>query len=384
MKRNIKELYNLPGNVVFCKKCTISNQRPRITFNKEGICSACEYAEYKKNKIDWNERDVELKALCDRHRNYDGSYDVIVPCSGGKDGSYVAHMLKYKYGMNPLTVTWSPLLPTELGRRNLDAFINSGFDNILGKPNGKVTKKLTKLAFKHMGDPFQPFIYGQTNFPLKMAVLHNVSLIMYGENGEVEYGGSMKNAFRPDRDIQDHDEHYFSGLPPQFWEDHGVSKKDLAPFMAPSYKSILDNKTEIHFFGYYKFWDPQEIYRYCKNNTGFSEADVRTEGTYTNYASLDDKLDGFHYYLAYLKFGICRATADTAQEIRAGRLTRDEGIELVRKYDGEFPEKYHKEFLEYCDMTHEELITIIESWRAEHLWKLEDGNWSLRTPIWKL
>jgi hypothetical protein len=187
--------------------------------------------------------------LCDKHRKGDGSYDVIVPCSGGKDGSFVAHKLKYKYGMNPLTVTWAPLLPTDIGRKNLDAFIDSGFDNIIGKPNGVVTRKLTNLSLKHMGDPFQPFIYGQTNFPLKMAVQHNVSLIMYGENGEVEYGGNMKNAHSPTREIADHDEQYFSGLPPAFWERHGLTKADLTPFMGPKHKDIVKNKTEIHFFG---------------------------------------------------------------------------------------------------------------------------------------
>ena len=245
MKRNIQELYNLPSEIIYCKKCTISNQRPRITFNDEGVCSACEYAEFKKTKINWNQRDNELKALCDKHRKNDGSYDVIVPCSGGKDGSYVAHMLKFKYGMNPLTVTWSPLLPTLIGRRNLDAFISSGFDNILGRTNGKITRKLTSLSFKHMGDPFQPFIYGQVNFPIKMAVQHNVSLIMYGENGEVEYGGSMKNAFRPDRPIDDDEKTYFSGLAPDFWEKHGITKNDLAPFMRPDFQKIKENKTEI-------------------------------------------------------------------------------------------------------------------------------------------
>ena len=167
--------------------------------------------------------------LCDRHRKSNGDYDVIVPCSGGKDGGFVAHQLKYKYGMNPLTVTWAPLKATTIGRRNLDAFIASGFDNVLGTPNGKVTRQLTNLAFTHLGDPFQPFIYGQTNFPLHMAVKYGVSLIMYGENGEVEYGGDMKNAFRPDRDIEDHDKHYFSGLPPSFWVEHGITEADLRP-----------------------------------------------------------------------------------------------------------------------------------------------------------
>jgi hypothetical protein len=104
-KRDVSKLYNLPPNIRFCKKCTVSNQRPRITFDDNGICSACNFAEFKRTNIDWAARERELVALCDKHRRNDGSYDVIVPCSGGKDGGFVAHQLKYKYGMNPLTVT---------------------------------------------------------------------------------------------------------------------------------------------------------------------------------------------------------------------------------------------------------------------------------------
>jgi N-acetyl sugar amidotransferase len=375
--------YNTPPSVVFCKKCTISNQRPRITFDDLGVCSACRYAEYKRTKIDWNLRDVELSRLCDKHRKGNGDYDVIVPCSGGKDGSFVAHQLKYKYGMNPLTVTWAPLKASDIGRKNLDAFIAAGFDHIMGTPNPIVTKKLTYLSFKHLGDPFQPFIYGQTNFPLQMAVRFGVSLIMYGENGEVEYGGDMKNALRPTRDVKDHDKHYFSGLPPEFWLEHGVSRADLNPFMAPKFEDIQKNETEIHFFGYYKFWDPQENYYYCQENTGFTANTERTEGTYSKYASLDDEIDGFHYHLAYIKFGIGRATSDTAHEIRDGKISREEGVALVRRYDHEAPKKYRKEFLEFCSMTENECQEIIDRWRPEKIWQLDSGEWKLRYPIWE-
>lgn len=382
MKRNLIKQYNLPPEVRFCKKCTVSNQRPRIIFDERGVCSACNYAEYKRTKIDWAQREKELIALCDKHRKNNGEYDVIVPCSGGKDGSFVAHQLKYKYGMNPLAVTWAPLKATAIGRQNLDAFIASGFNHILGTPNPHVTKKLTHLSFKHLGDPFQPFIYGQTNFPLHMAVKHNVQLIMYGENGEVEYGGDMKNAFRPTRDIQDHDKHYFSGLPPQFWAEHGVSLADLYPFMAPRHEEIVKNKTEIHFLGYYKFWDPQENYYYCREHTGFTPNTERSEGTYSKYASLDDQIDGFHYYLSYIKFGIGRTTSDAAHEIRDGKITREEGVALVKRYDHEFPRKYYKEFLEYCSITDAEVHEVIDSWRSDHLWYQEGGEWKLRHAVW--
>lgn len=382
-KRNVIKQYNLPSEVRYCKKCTISNQRPRITFDENGVCSACNYAEYKRSKVDWSLREQELVDLCDKHRKNDGSYDVIVPCSGGKDGSFVAHQLKYKYGMNPLTVTWAPLLATEIGRKNLDAFIHSGFDHILGTPNPQITRKLAQLAFKYLGDPFQPFIYGQTNFPMKMAVQHNVSLIMYGENGEVEYGGDMKNAFRPTREIQDHDKHYFSGMPPEFWAEHGMSLADLKPFMAPAFSQIQANNTEIHFLGYYKFWDPQENYYYCKEHTGFNPNTERSEGTYSKYASLDDQIDGYHYHLGFIKFGIGRTTSDAAHEIRDGKITREEGIALVKKYDGEFPRKYLQKFLEYVQISEDEFFEVIDSWRSEHLWANKNGVWKLKHTIYE-
>ena len=382
VKRDLISQYKLPLEIRFCVRCTMSNQRPRISFDEDGVCSACKFANFKQNVIDWGARETELIALCDLHRKSNGEYDVIVPCSGGKDGSFVAHQLKYKYGMTPLTVTWAPLKAAVIGRRNLDSFIASGFNHLLGTPNPQVTKKLTQLSYRHLGDPFQPFIYGQTNFPLQIAVKYDIPLIMYGENGEVEYGGDMKNALSPTREIQDHDDHYFSGLPPEFWADHGVPSADLIPFMAPKFEEIVRKKIEIHFMSYYKFWDPQENYYYCHENTGFSANDERTEGTYSKYASLDDEIDGFHFYLAYIKFGIGRATSDSAHEIRDGKITRDEGIALVKRFDHEFPNKYYKEFLEYCAISHEESEDIIDSWRSDHIWKRESGEWKLRTPIW--
>ena len=382
MKKDLIALYNLPRDVRFCKKCTVSNQRPRISFDQNGICSACNFAEYKRTKIDWELREAELVALCEKHRKKNGKYDVIVPCSGGKDGSFVAHQLKNKYGMNPLCVTWAPLKASAIGRKNLDSFIASGFNHVLGTPNPQVTRRLTNLSFRHLGDPFQPFIYGQTNFPLHIAIQHKVQLIMYGENGEVEYGGDMKNAFRPTQEIQDAHSHYFSGLSPEFWAEHGLSLYDLYPFMAPPFKDIKSNNTEKHFFGYYKFWDPQENYYYCSEHTGFSANTERSEGTYSKYASLDDEIDGFHYYLSYIKFGIGRATSDSAHEIRDGKITRQEGIALVKRYDHEPPSKYYNEFLDFCSITDDQVGQVIDSWRSDHLWINEDSVWKLRKPIW--
>ena len=383
--KNTQQRYKLPTVVLYCTECTISNQRPRITFDDNGVCSACNYAKFKNTKIDWNLRDEELRELCKKYKKNDGSYDVIIPSSGGKDSAFVAYQLKYKYGMNPLTVTWSPHLWTKDGFDNFQQHIHvGGFDNVLGTPNGQIHRKLTKISFEILGDPFQPFIYGQTNYPMQMALKHDVALIMYGENGEVEYGGNMKNAFKPNRDWRvDHTEQYFSGLAPEDLTKYGVNSKDLAPYMAPDKKALEDLGLDIHFFGYYKKWVPQELYYHAVENTGFKPKSSRNEGTYSKYASFDDQIDGFHYYLSFIKFGIARTTADTAHEIRDGHITRQEGVGLVKRFDGEFPMDYSKVFLEYCDISEEYFYEIIDSWRSPHLWEKDGSDWVLKHPIWK-
>ena len=347
----------------FCTRCTISTMRPRITFDAEGVCSACRFAEAKAS-TDWTRRENELKRLCDYHRSNNGSFDVVVPVSGGKDGGFVAHQLKTVYGMHPLCVSFAPLIPTEIGQQNLRAFINSGFDVIQGHPNGQVARKLARLAFEHMGDPFQPFIYGQTNMPLRIAAQEGIELVMYGEDGEAEYGGAVKIA-RPSRAPEEHDMQYFSGKSPEFWEAYGVSAKELEIFQGPQSPAV---KPQIHFFGYYKKWDPQENFYHCSEHTGFSPNPERTEGTYSKYASLDDKLDGLHYYLAFAKFGIGRATSDSAHEIRDGKITREEGVALVHKFDAEFPTRHYEEACDYMGISMIEATRIIAGWRSPEVW----------------
>ena len=382
---DVQAKYHLPSKVRYCTRCVISNQRPRITFDENGVCSACRFAEIKQGTIDWNKRESELKATCDRYRRNDGRFDVIVPCSGGKDSGYVSHVLKTKYGMHPLTVTWAPHWYTDIGHQNLQNLIHSGLSNICFTPDGEVHRLMTRLALIILGDPFQPFIYGQKNFPLQMSVLYDIPLIMYGENGEVEYGGDMKNAFSPTHDTgSDMVKHYFSGISPEDWAKHGVKEHDLAVYRGPSQEQLKKVGVECHFMGYYHRWIPQELYYYCAENTGFiANPDGRSEGTYSKYASLDDRLDSYHYYLAYIKFGIGRCTSDAAHEIRDGHITREEGIALVKRFDGEFPAKHFAEFLEYTGLTEEEFHQAVDNWRSPHLWNKVNGQWKLKQTIWQ-
>lgn len=380
-KRDVQKLYDLPTEIEFCRKCVISNQRPRIGFDENGVCNACNYFEKKKSKIDWDQRDRELRDLCDRHRRNDGRFDVIVPSSGGKDSAVVAHQLKFEYGMNPLTVTWAPHIYTDIGWQNFQGLIHSGIPNLLGTPDGRVHRRLTRDCLIELGEPFQPFIYGQVSFPIQIAVGYDVPLIMDGENGEVEYGGddsSSEDGFSVEEEIK----YWFSNCPVERWLEEGYSREDLNYYYPPAVERIHDVGIRRQFFSYYKNWLPQSNYYYAAEHTNFkANPDGRSEGTYSKYASLDDKVDGFHFYLMFMKFGIGRATSDAAHEVREGLITRDEAVALVRRYDGEFPEKHSREFLTYCGLSDEEFWQICDSWRADHVWKREGDDWQLRAQV---
>lgn len=399
MKKFNYSLYGLPEEVKFCSKCTITNQRPSstiefksknslkegINFDKNGVCDACNYNEIK-NKINWEEREKQLIDLCNKHRKKSG-YDCIVPGSGGKDSAYTAHLLKYKFGMNPLTVTWAPHLYTNIGWKN---FINwchvGGFDNILFTPNGKLHRILTKLAFLNLLHPFQPFIIGQKIIGPLMATKFNVSLVFYGEN-QAEYGNKISENKKSTMDTK-----FFStkslgdivlgGLRvKEIMEKYNFKINDFEPYIPVSQSEIEKNSIEQQFLGYYKKWDPQEAYYYATENTGFSANDERTEGTYSKYSSIDDKIDTFHYYTTLIKFGIGRTTYDTAQEIRTNKITREEGIALIKKFDHEFPKKYFKEFLDYIDISENVFWEKINEFRSPHLWEKKNGEWVLKKTI---
>lgn len=392
-KSNLEKQVNLvPKNVVWCKKCVMSNQRPRIIFDKDGVCSGCKNNETKQ-KIDWKIREKELKELLDEHRSKDGGYDVIVPSSGGKDSGYVAHQLKYKYNMNPLTVTWSPLEYTKIGFQNLQSTIDRGFNNLLFRPNNLFQKKLARLCLEELGDAFHVFVLGQVSFPFHIALKMNIKLVFYGENGELEYAGDPKNIDRPYKPTTDWLNHYFKGSnldeliefgikEKSYFSKNDFSNSDLI-FYKPPTEELLE-KSGIkgkYFYGYFKKWIPQENYYYVSKHLNFKPNPERSEGTYSKYASLDDKYDGMHYFMRYIKFGLGRCVEDASHEIRDGHITREEALSLVNKYEGEFPKKYYTEFLDYLNISDAKFWEIVDSWRPDHLWEKKGNQWSLKHPL---
>jgi N-acetyl sugar amidotransferase len=388
-------LFGLPSNVIFCKECVLSNQKPNpvVEFKnnnnlklgpefENGVCNACRYNKAK-DKINWKEREDKLFEILAKYKKNSG-YDCVVPGSGGKDSAYTAHILKYKYKMNPLTVTWAPHLYTDPGWKNFTNWIHiGGFDNLLFTPNGRLHRYLTKLAFLNLLHPFQPFIIGQKNIGPSIAEKFDIPLVIYGEN-TAEYGSSFNENFDPLMDVKYftrgslHELVFGKKNIQEIIHETDFTINDFEPYIPLSTDRIKKKDIKVFYMGYFHKWDPQEMFYYASENTGFKPNNERTEGTYSKYSSIDDKIDNFHYYTTLIKFGLGRATYDAAQEIRNGKITREEGINLVKKFDNEFPKKYFKDFLEYINITEEDFWITIDQFRSPHLWEKVNNEWKLK------
>lgn len=418
-KQPVNTKYGLPLEVKFCKSCVISNQRPNsamehkhttdsvkktIAFNDYGICDACLFAEKKKHAIDWQKREINLRDLCEKFRSRNGSYDCLVPGSGGKDSFYAAHVLKYKYGMHPLTVTWAPHIYTDWGWKNHQAWIHAGFDNYLMTPNALVHRLLTRLAVENILHPFQPFIFGQKFLAPKLAALFNLPLVFYGEN-ESEYGNPIQDTEKAERDWSyfsnsKEEEIFFGGVSVANLKNcFGLVQQDLLPYLPSNPLELQEKNIQVHYLGHYLKWHPQSCYYYSVEHGGFQASPERTPGTYSKYNSIDDRIDDFHYYTTGAKFGIGRATYDAAQEVRSGDITREEGVALVKKFDHEFPERFANEIFNYLSITEKEFpiaskmfespimdreyfMNLCEQFRSPHLWYYDNGEWHLRHAVW--
>ena len=221
-----------------------------------------------------------------------------------------------------------------------------------------------------------------------MSVLLDIPLVIFGEN-EAEYGNAIEENQKPTRDPK-----YYSAetsiqnlilggiSATDLIEKYGFKLSDLEAYFPVSPYDLAKVGTEVHYLGYYVRWHPQETYYYSVENTDFMPNHYRTEGSFGKYSSLDDKIDWLHYHTTTIKFGIGRTTYDTAQEIRNGDITREEGIALVKRFDGEFPEAYILDCCKYMDITINQYHEAIERFRSPHLWKKTSVKWKLKKPIW--
>ena len=394
----MKTYYGLPKKVIFCKKTLISNQRPAssiefkhnqqskkktLYIDKNSISETWKYSRIKK-QIDYKSREKKLLKLLDKHRGKHGEFDCVVPGSGGKDSCYAAHVLKYKYGMNPLTVTWPPILYTSYGYKNFKNWLEkTKLSNVSAKRDEKTMQILTKLSIENLLHPFQTFILGQKNYPVKVAIKRKIPLIFYGEN-EAEHGnpiGDNQTSLRNKSyfTFNNLEELYLGGVKiKDLINNYNLKYKNIDLFLPADEKTIINFPVEVHYLGYYINWVPQETYYYSVKNCGFRPRPFRTQGTYSKYNSIDDKIDDLHYYTTYIKFGIGRATYDVSQEIRNDHLNREEGLKLIKKYDGEFPDRYLDDIQYYLKLKKNFFHKDINKFRSPHLWKKIKNNFYLR------
>ena len=363
------------------------NTRPRIVFNNENICNACLHSQKKKN-IDWVERKNEFDKLIIEIKKYSlknkSKYDCVVPWSGGKDSTSIALKLKFEFGLNPLLATFSPLITNECGEFNRNILSELGFDSIFINPNKNISKKLSKRFFIERGNPKVAWDAGVNSGPVQTALNYKIPTVFYAEHGESEYGGLVLNEeSERTRDLREVIEHQIGDYP-ENWISEEVTERDLAPYIYPSESEIENIKLDAYYFGYYFKWSMLENYHYVKLKMPNFKTNPhgRTKGTFTDFDSLDDKIDALYYYMQYIKFGFGRATRDSCRMIQNNQMTREEAIELARKYDGEFPEDDFDEVLNYLELNQESFEEIVNKHRNTEIWKSgKDNKWKLINSI---
>ncbi|MBR2526667.1 N-acetyl sugar amidotransferase [bacterium] len=370
-----KTVEGIEKEVQICKECLMLSTRPRLTYNEDGVCSACQWSHEKKTTVDWAKRKEELKAFCDKYRSESG-FDVIVPVSGGKDSSMIAHKLKYVCGMNPLCMNINHYVDcnTEMNEINLKNFVKNGFELFRVYPNQKIERDLDRIGLVQYGQPYFGWMTSMVLAPLKLATKFNIPFIMYGEEGEVEYGGSTELKNKPIYTVDDTVRFYLSGVHPNTYLDK-YTEKELYWWLPPSNEDIQKLQPAVAHWSYFENWNSNYNYEYAKKYVGLKEQVSNSVGTYNNFAQTDGILYPLHTYFMYLKFGFGRCSQDVCIDIRSGKITREEGIELINKYDETYPEQFEEQYLEYYQLTKQEFYDVIDKFANKDLLEKRNGRW---------
>jgi len=346
--------------------------RPRVTFDEHGVCNACQW-QRNKEEIDWTARQGELVELLAKHRKSDGSPDCIVPVSGGKDGTYVFHQLRTVYGMNPLAVTIQPALPLDIGRKNLENFLERGANHLLVTPSANAMRALNRAGFVELGFPYYGWLISILVSVINVAHQFDCGLVFYGEDGEVEYGGTTETQSTPVFDIE-----YLKRVYLEAGHEKALAASNLEDAELYFFRFLPKIDTEgssidLTHWSYFENWDPYRNYLLAKENYGLQETLSANPGTFTNYAQNDQALYALHTYLMYLKFGFGRANQDASIEVRRGALSRSQAVQLVRLYDGAYPIEFEDTYLHYFQMSKDEFLNVLAKWTNQDLFDV-DGH----------
>ena len=324
----------------FCRRCVMPETKPDLSFDAEGVCNACRNHE-NRDEVDWDLRRTELSEILDRYRSVDGrTYDCVVPVSGGKDSTYqTVRMLEL--GLNPLCVTATTDMLSDIGRRNIDNLERLGVDHIEVTTNPVVRRRINRLALTQVGDISWPEHVAIFTIPVRVAVQCRVPLIVWGENSQNEYGGpaaAVEGRTLTRRWLEE-----FGGLLGLRVSDlvgnEGIERRHLIQFTYPTDAELAAVGVTGIFLGHYLPWDGYANALYAQAH-GFESLGRTIEGSLVDYENLDNLQTGIHDYFKFLKYGFGRATDLACVHIRRGRLSRQDALTLVRKHDGKFPWTY--------------------------------------------
>lgn len=364
--------------LIYCKKCVMPNTKPDLHLDNEGVCNACRSYE-QRSEVNWDTRYKELQNILEKYRNKNNSnWDCIVPVSGGKDSTYqVVRILQM--GLNPLCVTSTTCDLSKIGRINIENIKNLGVDYIEMSPNLSIRAKLNRIGLKQVGDISWPEHVGIFTIPVRAAVQFNVPLIVWGENSQNEYGGpasAAKNNILNRRWLEE-----FGGLLGMRVTDiigiEGIEEKHLIPYKYPADDELKKVGVTGLFLGHYIPWDSLSNALISEAN-GFNTYNKAVEGSMVSYENLDNHQTGIHDYFKFLKFGFGRATDIACTHIRRGRLTRQDGLDVVKGRDGLFPWQYLgkslEEILRPLEITVEEFIKICDQFTNKKIFKREPSG----------
>ena len=366
-------------SIKYCKSCVMPETKPDLFIDEEGICNACRNYS-KRVKIDWEYRKKQLLVILDRYRCRSGNnYDCIIPVSGGKD-SHAQTLRIMELGMNPLCVTASTDMLSDIGRRNIENLKKRGVDYVEVSTNPLIRRKINRIALTEVGDISWPEHVTIFTIPVRIAVQFNIPLIIWGENSQNEYGGpasEVENNILTRRWLEE-----FGGLLGLRVSDiigqEGIETKNLIQYTYPSDEELRKVGVTGIFLGYYIPWDGYQNALVSQAH-GFETYHKPVEGSLVNYENLDNLQTGIHDYFKFLKFAFGRATDLACMHIRRGRLSRQEGMKLVKMHDGKFPWIYLgtpiEKVLREIDITLEEFIQVCDRFTNKKLFMCDSrGN----------
>jgi N-acetyl sugar amidotransferase len=380
--------------VRYCTRCVYpSAAATPLTFDEAGVCSGCRVA-LQKTQIQWDERWKMFEELVSEYRS-PNNYDIVIPVSGGKDSYFQTHVATRLLGLKPLLVTYHGNNYLPEGEYNLQRMREVfDCDHVIVKPSVRTLIKMNRLGFKLQGDMNWHAHSGIFTAPIQVALRYKVPLMLWGEHGFLDLAGmySMHDfveftaKHRLEHSLRGYDWYDFTdqGLErlgrPELKE--GLTDKDLLFAQYPSDEEIDTVGVRGIYLGNYLDWDGHKSAELVMKEYGWRPAQQPFERTYRMVSNLDDMHEnGIHDYLKFVKFGYGRGSDHACKDIRAGRMTRAEGIAMVRKYDHVKPRRDLDRWLAYVSMTEAEFDQICDTFRDPRVWRIENGQW-VKDNLW--